>query len=155
MYVFARWAHPNKSASLYRLASLQRVSFSPFTYEDVSAPGRSLIGVTMPRPKRKNWGERLRSNNSLPENQLAESSLSLGVSQPANDLKLTSPHNIALAYLPLGKYTQSENTHQLSPCCFIQYLVGSDVRKLGSYHGLGGGGCRYGQLIPMVTADKI
>lgn len=53
MYVFARCAHPNKSVSLYRLASLQRVSFSPFTYDDVSAPGRSLIGVTMPRPKRK------------------------------------------------------------------------------------------------------
>ena len=58
IYVFARWAHPNKSASLYRLASLQRVSFSPFTYEDVSAPGRSLIGVTMPRPKRGKIVER-------------------------------------------------------------------------------------------------
>lgn len=66
IYVFARCAHPSKSASLYKLASLQRVSFSPFTYEDVSAPGRSLIGVTMPRPKRKNCGKRFRSSNPLP-----------------------------------------------------------------------------------------
>lgn len=74
IYVFASCAHPNKSTSLYRLASLQRVSFSPFTYEDVSAPGRSLIGVTMPRPKRKSCGERFTSSNAVPG-----SSLSLGL----------------------------------------------------------------------------
>lgn len=77
IYVFASCAHPNKSTSLYRLASLQRVSFSPFTYEDVSAPGRSLIGVTMPRPRRRNCGERFTSSNAVPG-----SCLSLGEFQP-------------------------------------------------------------------------
>lgn len=74
MYVFARCAHPNKSASLYRLASLQRVSFSPFTYEDVSAPGRSLIGVTMPRPKRRKIVGRNSAQVTLVWNLAASSS---------------------------------------------------------------------------------
>lgn len=51
IYEFAKCAHPNKSVSLYKLANLQRVSFSPFTNAAVSIPGKSLMGVTIPRPK--------------------------------------------------------------------------------------------------------
>lgn len=51
IYEFAKCPHPNKSVSLYKLANLQRVSFSPLTNAVVSTPGRSLMGVTNPEPK--------------------------------------------------------------------------------------------------------
>lgn len=47
-----------------------------------------------------------------------------------NDLKLLSPHNGSLAYLPSVKYSESENTHQLSALLFHVVLV----RELGSHH---------------------
>lgn len=47
-----------------------------------------------------------------------------------NDLKLISPHNVSLAYLPSEKHTESKNTHQLSPLLFHLVLV----RELGSHH---------------------
>lgn len=57
--------------------------------------------------------------------------MSLGVSSLVNnDLKLISPHNVSLAYLPSVKYTESKNTHQLSSLLFHAVLV----RELGSHH---------------------
>lgn len=51
-----------------------------------------------------------------------------------DDLKLLSPHNVSLAYLPSEKYTENENMHQLSSSLFHLRVREWLVREVGSHY---------------------
>lgn len=50
-----------------------------------------------------------------------------------NNLKLLSPHNVSLAYLPSEKYTENKTLHQLSSLLFHLRVREWLIRKLGSH----------------------